>query len=106
MDKKDIKPATSLPMDTVGIVPATSLPMDTAGIKPATSLPMDTVGIEPTTLMACKMCHQLPGTKIDFSNWIREESRYECYACGEMRALYERCIFNEQELSVDLIEFV
>ena len=82
MEKKDTKLTTSVPMEK-DTVPATEVPMEKLDTMPATSVSMEKEWLKP-----CSSCLQLPGTKIDFSHWFSEMAKFECSACGEMRALY------------------
>ena len=38
----------------------------------------------------CVVCLQLPGTIINFSNWINKVAMHKCAGCGEMRDYFQR----------------
>jgi hypothetical protein len=44
----------------------------------------------PEEKVPCAVCRQLPGTIIDFSEWVNEVARHKCSGCGEMRDYFQR----------------
>jgi hypothetical protein len=38
----------------------------------------------------CLVCHQLPGTIIDFSKWVNQVAMHKCAGCGEIRDYFQR----------------